>query len=54
MKIVILLFAMMFGFGASVKKSADDQKEMQKRAELNEYKSYPNMLPEVEIVAERQ
>lgn len=54
MKIIVLLFAFVFGFGATVKKSANDMKEMQKRTELNEYKSYPNLLPEVEIVAERQ
>ena len=54
MKIIVLLFAFLFGFGATVKKSADDMKAMQERAELNEYKSYPNLLPEVEIVAEKQ
>ncbi|GAB3200352.1 hypothetical protein ABID22_003567 [Pontibacter aydingkolensis] len=54
MKIVILLFAFLFGFGATVKKSASDQEKIQQRAELNEYKSYPNLLPEVEIVAERK
>lgn len=51
MKIIILLFAFVFGFGATVKKSADDLKEMKARTELSEYKNYPNMLPEVEIVA---
>ena len=54
MKIIVLLFALTMGFGATVKKSADDKKEMQKRAELQEYKQYPNLLPEVEIVAEKQ
>ena len=54
MKIIVLLFAFLFGFGATVKKSADDMKKMQQRAELNEYKTYPNLLPEVEIVAEKQ
>ncbi|MFD2514145.1 hypothetical protein ACFSRY_09730 [Pontibacter locisalis] len=53
MKIIILLFALVFGFGATVKKSSDDLKEIKVRAELNEYKTYPNLLPEVEIVAER-
>lgn len=54
MKIIILLFAFVFGFGATVKKSADDMEALQKRAELAEYKHYPNLLPEVEIVAERK
>ena len=54
MKIIVLLFAFLFGFGATVKKSADDMKAMQERAELNEYKTYPNLLPEVEIVAEKK
>ncbi|MCJ8165427.1 hypothetical protein MKJ04_11285 [Pontibacter sp. E15-1] len=53
MKIIILLFAFAFGFGASVKKSADDLKEIAERNEIREYQQYPNMLPEVEIVAER-
>ncbi|WP_181163647.1 hypothetical protein [Pontibacter mangrovi] len=51
MKIVILILAIMTGMGASIKKSATEQKEVQKRLELNEYKSYPNLLPEVEIIA---
>ncbi|WP_439880032.1 hypothetical protein ACSX1A_12780 [Pontibacter sp. MBLB2868] len=54
MKIIILLFAFVFGFGATVKKSADDMKKIQTRTEINEYKDYPNLLPEVEIVAEKQ
>ncbi len=53
MKIVILLFAFTFGFGANVKKSADDLKEISKRNEARQYQHYPNLLPEVEIVAER-
>jgi uncharacterized membrane protein len=53
MKIIILLFVFIFGFGATVKKSAEDLKELQARAELNQYQDYPNLLPEVEIVAER-
>ncbi|WP_157593720.1 hypothetical protein [Pontibacter actiniarum] len=51
MKIVILILAMMSGMGASIKKSADDMKKIKAHHELNEYKSYPNLLPEVEIVA---
>lgn len=53
MKIVILLFAFVFGFGANVKKSADDMKEISQRNEVRKYQSYPNLLPVVEIVAER-
>ena len=54
MKILILLFAFILGFGASVKKSSDDLKEIKERTEINEYKSYPNLLPEVQIVATRK
>lgn len=53
MKIVILIFAFMTGMGATVQKSAKDMEQLRKRQELNEYKHYPNMLPEVEIVADR-
>lgn len=53
MKIIILLFAFVLGFGASVKKQASDIKELKTRAELNEYKTYPNLLPVVEVVANR-
>jgi len=54
MKLIILLFAMLFGFGASVKKSADDIKVISTQMELNHYKNYPNLLPEVEVVAVQQ
>ena len=53
MKIIILLFAFVLGFGVSVKKQADDIKDLKTRAEVNEYKTYPNLLPVVEIVADR-
>lgn len=53
MKIIILLFAFMIGVGASIKKQADDIEDLKARAELNEFKTYPNLLPEVEIIAER-
>ena len=53
MKIVILLFAFVFGFGANVKKSADDLREISRRNQVKQYQHYPNLLPEVEIVAER-
>lgn len=51
MKIVILIFVFIIGVGASVKKSADDIKEISVRQELNQLKNLPNLLPEVEIVA---
>ncbi|WP_242921961.1 hypothetical protein [Pontibacter liquoris] len=54
MKLIILLFAMLFGFSASVKKSADDMKAISARIELNHYQNYPNMLPEVQVVAYRK
>ncbi|WP_299817930.1 hypothetical protein [uncultured Pontibacter sp.] len=53
MKIIILLFVFVIGFGASVKKQANDIKELNKRAELNEFRAHPNLLPVVEIVADR-
>lgn len=52
MKIVILLFALLFGFGATCKKTASDLKEISIQHELNAaYQQYPNMLPVVEVVA---
>lgn len=54
MKLIILLFAMLFGFGTVVKKTADDIKVAGATQELNQYKAYPNLLPEVEIVATRK
>jgi hypothetical protein len=53
MKILILLIALVLGFGATIKRSASDLKEISQRTEINSYKSYPNLLPEVEIVAPR-
>ncbi|PRY14867.1 hypothetical protein CLV24_103104 [Pontibacter ummariensis] len=51
MKIIILLFAILFGFGATVKKSVDDMNQISTRNEIKEYKHHGNLLPEVEIVA---
>ncbi|WP_347157514.1 hypothetical protein [Pontibacter chitinilyticus] len=51
MKLIILLFAIVLGFGATVKRSADDMKVISFKHELNVYKNYPNLLPEVNIVA---
>ncbi|WP_439880662.1 hypothetical protein ACSX1A_16085 [Pontibacter sp. MBLB2868] len=53
MKIIILLLAFVFGFGATVKRSSDDIKKIKTRTEINQYKTYPNLLPEVEIVAHK-
>ncbi|WP_181885226.1 hypothetical protein [Pontibacter diazotrophicus] len=53
MKIIILLFAIVLAFGATVKKSASDIKEISTRQVLNEYKHHGNLLPVVEITAER-
>lgn len=55
MKIIILLFALVLGFGATCKKTADDievtaaKYKLQK--EQKELRSYPNLLPEVVITA---
>ncbi|WP_158607172.1 hypothetical protein [Pontibacter oryzae] len=54
MKIVILILAFMSGVGASIKKSASDIEKIKAHHELNEYQKYPNLLPEVEIVAPAQ
>lgn len=51
MKLLILLFAFTFGFGATVKKSVDDKKALQKRLEVKSFVDYPNLLPEVEITS---
>ncbi|WP_276498561.1 hypothetical protein [Pontibacter litorisediminis] len=53
MKIVILIFAFLLAIGATIKKSASETKEISERLELNQYKSYPNLLPVVEVVANR-
>jgi hypothetical protein len=54
MKIIILLFALIFGFGATCKKTANDLKEISVQHELNAaYKQYPNMLPVVNVIAPR-
>lgn len=54
MKIVILLFALIFGFGATCKKTAHDLKKISIQHELNAgYQQYPNMLPVVDVVASR-
>jgi hypothetical protein len=53
MKIIVLLFALLLALGATFKKSASEMKEMNTRQELNQYKHHGNLLPTVEIVAER-
>jgi len=50
MKIVILIIALVIGFGATCKKTAKDLKEISIQHELNAaYREYPNMLPVVVI-----
>lgn len=55
MKIIILLFAIVLGFGATFKKTADDVKvtasKYKMQQEQKELRSYPNLLPEVVILA---
>lgn len=53
MKIIALLIVMLLGFGAICKQSLSEQKEIAFQHELNQYKSYPNLLPVVEVVAPR-
>ena len=57
MKIIILLFALVIGFGATCKKTADDIKvtaaKYKLQQEQKELRSYPNLLPEVLIVASK-
>lgn len=57
MKLIILLFAIVLGFGATFKKTADDIKvtaaKYKLQQEQKELRSYPNLLPEVVIVAPR-
>ncbi|PVY39955.1 hypothetical protein [Pontibacter virosus] len=55
MKIIILLFAIVLGFGATGKKTANDIEvaaaKHKLQQEQRELRSYPNLLPEVLIVA---
>ena len=53
MKLIALLLALVLGFGATCKKTAVDKKEISFQHELNQYKSYPNMLPVVEVIGHR-
>lgn len=50
MKIVILMLALVLGFGATCKKTAKDLKEISIQHELNAaYREHPNMLPVVVV-----
>ena len=51
MKIIALLIFMLLGFGAVCKKTLTENKEIAFQHELSQYKSYPNLLPVVEVVA---
>lgn len=54
MKIVILILALIIGFGATCKKTAKDLKEISIQHELNAaYREHPNMLPVVVVTAPR-
>ncbi|MBC5775771.1 hypothetical protein H8S95_16980 [Pontibacter sp. KCTC 32443] len=53
MKIIALLLALVLGLGFSMKQTANDQKEISFQHELNQYKSYPNLLPVVEVVGHK-
>ena len=51
MKIIALLLALLLGVGNGMKETAATQKEISFQNELNQFKSYPNLLPVAEIVA---
>ncbi len=52
MKIVILILALVLGFGATCKKTANDLKKISIQHELNNiYREHPNVLPVVVIIA---
>ena len=53
MKIVILIFAFLLAIGATIKQSTSETKEISERLELNKFRSHPNLLPVVEVVANR-
>lgn len=53
MKIIALLLALTLGVGVNMKKTATDQKEISFQHELNKYKSYPNLLPVVEVIGHK-
>lgn len=57
MKLIILIFAIVLGLGTTFKKTADDLSataaKYKQQQELKEYRSYPNLLPEVVISAPR-
>jgi len=53
MKIIALLLALLLGVGYSMKQTANEHKEISFQSELNQYKSQPNLLPVVTIVAQK-
>lgn len=57
MKIIILLFALVVGFGATCKKTVEDisisAAKHKQQQELRELRSYPNLLPEVVVTVPR-
>ena len=57
MKIIVLLLALVLGFGATCKKTADDIKlsaaKHKVQQEQRELRNYPNLLPEVLVTVPR-
>lgn len=53
MKLIILLLAIVLGFGAIGKKTVDDVNAIKSQNEILKLKIYPNLLPEVNIIAPR-
>jgi hypothetical protein len=53
MKLLILLLALVLGFGIISKKAIDERKQIMLRNEIKELQTLPNLLPTVEIVASR-
>jgi hypothetical protein len=53
MKILALLLALLLSLGFGMKETANAQKEISFQHELNQYKSYPNLLPVVEVVGHK-
>ncbi len=53
MRIVVLLAALIVAFVLGAKEYIDDAQKLKAQQELNEVEHYPNLLPEVEVVAYR-
>lgn len=53
MRLVLLLLALLVCFGLTCRQTAKDMKRIVIEKELKEYQKLPNVLPVVEVVAER-